>query len=108
MAPRNEPTAIPPSNSVIIEKRPPIEAIRNTVAIATPEPMNANNGRNNVETVLAPEAIAATAPVAPPLDTPMIPGSAIELRNSPCMIPPEIPSAEPTRNARKIRGSRIL
>ncbi len=108
IAPRNDATAIPPSNKVTIENRPPTEAIRNTTTIETAEPMNANRGKKRVATVLAPEAIAVTAPNAPPLETPMIPGSAIELRNNPCMIPPEIPNAAPTTKAKKMRGKRII
>ena len=107
-APKNELTAIPPSNNVAIEKRPPTDAIRNTTAIDTAEPTNANKGRKKVETVLNPVAIAKTAPAAPPLATPIIPGSAIELRNKPCIIPPEMPRPAPTMNARKMRGSRML
>lgn len=107
-APRNELTAIPPSSNVVIENLPPTEAIKNTTAIVIAEPRKANNGKNNVDTAISPEAIAATAPTAPPLETPIIPGSAIELRNNPCMMPPEIPSAAPAINARKMRGNRML
>ena len=48
------------------------------------------------------------APSAPPADTPMIPGSAIGLRNSPCITAPETPSAAPTTSASRIRGNLIV
>ena len=54
-----------------------------------------------------PAAIATTAPSAPPAETPMMPGSAIGLRNRPCMVAPATPSAIPTDAPTMIRGSRI-
>ena len=52
--------------------------------------------------------IAMTAPSAPPADTPMIPGSAIGLRKSPCITAPETPRAAPTTNASNMRGNLIV
>ena len=54
-----------------------------------------------------PVAMATTAPTAPPADTPMIPGSAIGLRNSPCIVAPATPRAMPTEAPTTIRGSLI-
>ena len=105
---KNELTAIPPSNKVAIENLPPTLAIRKTTVIAIIEPINAPKGKKKADSVFNPKAMTNTAPAAPPLDTPIMPGSAMELRNNACMTPPEIPSAAPTINARNILGSRML
>ena len=51
--------------------------------------------------------MATTAPSAPPAETPMMPGSAMGLRNSPCIVAPATPSAIPTEAPTTIRGSLI-
>ena len=107
-AARNALTATPVSNNAAIESRPPAEATAYTSARAPAAPANAIAGRASGNAALAPIAIARTAPAAPPVDTPMMPGSAIGFRNSPCMIAPDTPSAPPTSNANTIRGRRIV
>ena len=108
MAARNRLTATPASSSAAIEKRPPTEATANTSASAPAEPANAIAGSASGNTACAPIAIAITAPSAPPVDTPMMPGSAIGLRNRPCITAPAVPRAAPTNSARAMRGSRMV
>ena len=67
----------------------------------------ANVGRAKKKRLAIPEAMATTAPTAPPAETPMIPGSAIGLRKRPCMVAPATPRAMPTRAPTKILGSLI-
>ena len=69
--------------------------------------MNAKLGRAKKKRPASPVAIDTTAPTAAPVETPMIPGSAIGLRNSPCMVAPAIPRAIPTEAPTRILGSRI-
>ena len=70
-------------------------------------PANANAGSARKKRPAMPVAMATTAPTAPPADTPMIPGSAIGLRNSPCIVAPATPRAMPTEAPTTIRGSLI-
>ena len=56
----------------------------------------------------SPSAITITAPKAPPLDVPMIPGSASGFRKMACMIVPATASAIPTLSAMITRGIRTL
>ena len=51
--------------------------------------------------------MATTAPSAPPEETPIIPGSAIGLRKSPCIVAPATPRAAPTEAPTIILGSLI-
>ena len=107
IAPRKAFTATPASSRVAIEKCPPATAMpytRNAAAIA---PAKAKTGSARKNSPVSPAAIATTAPSAPPADTPMMPGSAMGLRNSPCIVAPATPSAIPTEAPTMIRGSRI-
>src|SRR5690625_395780 len=54
-----------------------------------------------------PSVIPATAPTAPPADTPVMPGSASGLRNTVCITTPTPASAPPTIIATTTRGKRI-
>ena len=51
--------------------------------------------------------MATAAPSAAPLDTPIRPGSASGLRNSPCIATPHNASTAPTARPSKVRGIRI-
>ncbi len=53
-----------------------------------------------------PNTMTAKAPTAAPDDTPMTPGSASGLPNTPCISAPAQPSAAPTRTASRTRGKR--
>ena len=106
-APRKALTATPASRSVAIEKRPPTAAMPYTKNDAAIAPTNAKVGSARKNSPVSPVAIATTAPTAPPAETPMMPGSAIGLRNRPCIVAPATPSAIPTVAPTTIRGSLI-
>ena len=97
--------ATPASRRAAMEKRPPTDATMYTSARAPAAPVKDMAGSASGNRAWAPIAIATTAPRAPPVDTPIMPGSAIGLRNSPCITAPETPSADPTTSASMIRGS---
>ena len=90
-----------------MENRPPTEATANTSTSAPVAPAKDMAGSARAKAACAPVAMAITAPSAPPVDTPMMPGSAIGLRNSPCITAPATPRAAPTVRARAMRGSRM-
>ena len=62
-------------------------------------PTNAKVGSARKNKPVSPVAMAMTAPTAPPAETPMMPGSAIGLRNSPCIVAPAIPEGHADRSA---------
>ena len=70
-------------------------------------PMNAKSGSARKKSPAIPVAMATTAPTAPPADTPMMPGSAMGLRKSPCIVAPATPRAMPTEAPTSMRGSLI-
>ena len=88
-----------------MEKRPPTEATAYTSAKAPVAPTKDMAGNARVKAAWAPMEMATTAPKAPPVDTPMMPGSAIGLRNNPCITAPATPKAAPTIRAKQMRGS---
>ena len=90
-----------------MEKRPPTAAMPYTRNAAETAPANAMTGSARKKMPVRPVAIATTAPSAPPADTPMMPGSAIGLRKSPCIVVPATPRAAPTIAPTTMRGSRI-
>src|SRR5690606_24671240 len=73
---------------------------------ASSAPANAKAGVHQPLTVCSWRKIATTAPIEPPAETPMIPGSASGLRNSPCIAAPLAASAKPTSPATSSRGRR--
>ena len=105
---RKAPIAIPAKRRVGTETPPPEEAIKKTSIIATRDPTNANPGIAQIEYSAAPVDMAITAPTAPPAETPIIPGSAILFRKTPCIITPAAESPPPTSNAIVILGIRIF
>ena len=56
---------------------------------------------------VTPRAMAITAPRDAPADTPIIPGSANGLENTPCITAPASAKAPPTRRPMIRRGMRI-
>ena len=56
---------------------------------------------------IAEFVLSLDAPSAAPLDTPINPGSASGLRNSPCIATPHSASTAPTSSPSKVRGRRI-
>ena len=93
MAPRKALTATPASRSVAMEKRPPTAAMpytRNEAAIA---PHEREDRQRKEEQTCHPGCDGHHRTTAPPADTPMMPGSAMGLRKSPCIVAPATPSA---------------
>ena len=84
--------------------RPSLRAKSHTAPTAARPPANAASGTVAVPNVAHPAMITPTAPTAAPADTPMMPGSASGLRNTPCRTAPDTASPPPTRAASTMRG----
>ncbi|SLI14874.1 Uncharacterised protein [Mycobacteroides abscessus subsp. abscessus] len=67
---------------------------------------NAAAATDHAATNAPPSTIVAPAPTAAPEDTPMTPGSASGLANTPCSSAPAVASAAPTSIANSTRGNR--
>ncbi len=104
MAPKSILTATPASNSVITGILPWRIDKKTVKATAHTAPAKANAGITNMLSAVKPKAMEKTAPVAAPLDTPIMPGSASGLPKIPCITPPAIPKAAPTSIPTSIRG----
>ena len=76
------------------------------VDVAT-APAMADAGRISGLIAAKPKYIATTAPKPAEDVTPVTPGSASGLRNSPCNAAPLAPNAPPTTSASNARGKRI-
>lgn len=104
IAPQNAFTAIPPSKVESADTRESIRPIKQTnIADATPK-INAKISSAKID---EKKVIANTAPNAEPDDTPVIDGSASELRNKLCIPAPASAKLAPVRIPAKSLGKRI-
>ena len=102
---RKAPIAIPDNIKVGTEIFPDkVETVK-TNNNDIKEPKNANIGTIHTDKTAIPVKIAKTAPVAPPADIPIIPGSAKLFLKIPCIITPETDNPPPITNAINILGN---
>ena len=103
----NAPTITPASSSVCgSSTRPGAVATRNTSSTAEMAPTNAAVGITQAPSWSRCSTTAATDPVAAPLDTPRMNGSASGFRSSAWNVMPESANAAPHSAASTTRGAR--
>ena len=98
---------MPASSSAATSLRPRRSENSEHGTEATSAPTKAAAGSASTAAGARPLAMASTAPSAPPAETPTMPGSAIGLRNSACMLAPISASPAPTSAATTMRGRRM-
>ena len=96
-AERKELTATPHKSSVVSPPRPrPAMPITSKTASAPPAKAHRETAEKPQNDTCRLSSMAAAAPSAAPEETPKSPGSAMGLRNTPCISVPETASAAPT------------
>src|SRR5690606_19435023 len=98
--------ATPVSTRVTTSVRPLDRASRYTSAVVANPATNAAAATDQAATNAPPITMTVPAPTAAPADTPMTPGSASGLANTPCNNAPAVARAAPTRMASITRGNR--
>lgn len=107
-APQKAFTATPVRISVTTSVRPPERAIRYTAKTVSRPVAKAKAVIVQLPRASRPSTMQATAPTAPPEETPITAGSASGLPNTPCISAPAQPSEPPTSRASTTRGSRTF